>query len=142
MKYCLSSRNQRDYLSKADLDISSKKLEIAKAEMALEDARASKNSMRLTRGADGNWSYQYVADADNIADKQQELLNNQNDLYQLTQDAYKDSLEKIVDLEQSTKDKIKEIANSQVLTQEEKEKKIADKVNDNLRLPKKLDYYA
>jgi TP901 family phage tail tape measure protein len=117
---------EKENLSQTDLDIAQKKLDIVKAEIALEEARASKTSMRLVRNYDGNWSYQYIADADNVAIKQQELIDLQYELYQLNQDAYTSTLEAITNLEQTTLEKWKEIATSEVLNQEEKEAKIAE----------------
>ena len=76
--------------------------------------------MRLTRGDDGNWSYQYVADADNVSSKQQELMNAMHDYYQLAKDAHQENLESMMDLQIKLKEELEEIANSEVLTQEEK----------------------
>nr|DAO08553.1 MAG TPA: hypothetical protein [Caudoviricetes sp.] len=36
--------------------------------MALEDAQNAKNQLRLVRDSQGNWNYQYTADASQIAD--------------------------------------------------------------------------
>ena len=122
----LKQLREKDRLTKYDLDAAKARLEIAKAEIALEDARASKTSMRLTRGDDGNWSYQYVADADNVASKQQELMDAMNDYYQLTKDAHQESLESMMDLQIKLKEELEEIANSEVLTEEEKYAKMQE----------------
>ena len=122
----LKQLREKDKLTKYDLDAAKARLEIAKAEIALEDARASKTSMRLTRGDDGNWSYQYVADADNVASKQQELMDAMNDYYQLTKDAHQESLESMMDLQIKLKEELEEIANSEVLTEEEKYAKMQE----------------
>ena len=122
----LKQLREKDKLTKYDLDAAKARLEIAKAEIALEDARASKTSMRLTRGDDGNWSYQYIADADNVASKQQELMDAMNDYYQLTKDAHQESLESMMDLQIKLKEELEEIANSEVLTEEEKYAKMQE----------------
>ena len=122
----LKQLREKDKLTKYDLDAAKARLEIAKAEIALEDARASKTSMRLTRGDDGNWSYQYVADADNVASKQQELMDAMNDYYQLAKDAHQENLESMMDLQIKLKEQLAEIANSEVLTEEEKYAKMQE----------------
>lgn len=122
----LKQLREKDKLTKYDLDAAKARLEIAKAEIALEDARASKTSMRLTRGDDGNWFYQYIADADNVASKQQELMDAMNDYYQLAKDAHQESLESMMDLQIKLKEQLEEIANSEVLTEEEKYAKMQE----------------
>ena len=122
----LKQLREKDKLTKYDLDAAKARLEIAKAEIALEDARASKTSMRLTRGDDGNWFYQYIADADNVASKQQELMDAMNDYYQLAKDAHQESLELMMDLQIKLKEELEEIANSEVLTEEEKYTKMQE----------------
>ena len=57
--------------------------------MALEDAKANKSKMRLRRDAQGNYSYQYVADTDEISNAQQAVNDLQNQLYNLDKEAYK-----------------------------------------------------
>lgn len=74
----LKSKNK---LSEQDMLIAQKKYDILKAEMDLEDARNNKNTMKLTRGSDGNWGYQYVANTDDILKKQQQVREANNGLY-------------------------------------------------------------
>lgn len=74
----LKSKNK---LSEQDMLIAQKKYDILKAEMDLEDARNNKNTMKLTRGSNGNWSYQYVANTDDILEKQQQVRDANNQLY-------------------------------------------------------------
>ena len=74
----LKSKNK---LSEQDMLIAQKKYDILKAEMDLEDARNNKNTMKLTRGSDGNWGYQYVANAEEVLEKQQQLRKANNSLY-------------------------------------------------------------
>ena len=52
-----------------------KKLQLKLAEIALEEAQNNKSKMRLRRDSQGNYSYQYVADQDNIAEKQAAVDN-------------------------------------------------------------------
>ena len=50
--------------------------------------KLAKSKMRLRRDSQGNYRYEYVADTEDIADKQQELLDAQNDLYNFDKERY------------------------------------------------------
>ena len=65
-------------LTQYDLDYLRAKYELRLAEIALEDAQNAKNQVRMTRDNEGNWSYTYTADQDNIDKAQQ---NYEDKLY-------------------------------------------------------------
>ena len=67
-------------LRQIDVDIANKKLQIMKQQIALEDAQNAKTSMRLRRDSQGNYTYQYVANQDQVADKQQDLRKSIEEL--------------------------------------------------------------
>ena len=117
---------EKENLTQYDLDAAEARYQIALKEIALEEARANKNSMRLTRDASGNWSYQYVADENNIAEKQQELSDAMYKFYELSDKAYKENLESIQKLNQEYFDKAEEIATNELLTEQEKELKLEE----------------
>lgn len=117
---------EKENLTQYDLDAAEARYQIALKEIALEEARANKNSMRLTRDANGNWSYQYVADENNIAEKQQELSDAMYKFYELSDKAYKENLESIQKLNQKYFDKAEEIATNELLTEQEKELKLEE----------------
>jgi hypothetical protein len=52
-------------------------------QMALEEARDNKTKMRLRRDSQGNYRYEYVADAEKTAEAQQDLLEQQYKIYEL-----------------------------------------------------------
>lgn len=58
-------------MSEYDLELLQKKYDLRLAEIALEEAQNAKSTVRLTRDAEGNYSYTYVADQDNISDAEQ-----------------------------------------------------------------------
>jgi hypothetical protein len=59
-------------MSKYSLEYLRKKYELRVAEIALEDAQLAKTQVRMQRDLEGNWSYVYTADQDNIAKSQQD----------------------------------------------------------------------
>lgn len=70
-------------LSEYELQIAQAKYEILQAELALEEAKSSKDSMRLVRDASGNWDYVYTANQDKISEAEQALADAQNNLYNI-----------------------------------------------------------
>ena len=89
----LSILKEKDKLTQYDVDRAEKVLEIEKARIALEQARNNKTQMRLKRDSQGNYSYQYVADQDEIAKAEQELNKAENDLYNFDKENYQNNLE-------------------------------------------------
>lgn len=58
-------------ISKYDLEYLQKEYDLRMAEIALEDARNSKDTVRLTKDNEGNWSYAYTQNTDAVKDAQQ-----------------------------------------------------------------------
>jgi hypothetical protein len=75
---------EKENLTEYDLKAAEARFQIALKQAALDDAQNNKTSMKLTRNEQGNWSYQYIADEDDVMNKRQELL-----------DAYKEELKKV-----------------------------------------------
>ena len=89
---------ETDKLSEEDITRAERKISLLQAEIALEEARNNKNSMRLIRGADGSYSYQYVADQNAIlaAEEQQRQIKEED--YADTKSAYEASVDEFNDL--------------------------------------------
>ena len=116
----LTDLKAKEKLTEYDITLAEKRLSIAQAEMALEDARNAKNSMKLVRGANGNWEYQYVADESDVAEKQKQLLESYHDLYQYVKDTQQDSIESILNITEQFFTKMNEIRNDDSLNEEQK----------------------
>ena len=78
------------------IQISKDRYQISLKEAALEDADNNKTFMKLTRNDQGNWSYQYIADEEEVLEKRQDLFDSFNDLYQLASDVYEANLEALM----------------------------------------------
>ena len=94
----LKALREKDKLSQYDLDRADLRYQIALKQIALEDAQQNKSKMRLRRDSQGNYSYQYTADDDQIAKTQQEISDLYNQLYNLDKNKYSDSLREIYDV--------------------------------------------
>lgn len=117
---------EKENLTQYDLDAAEARYQIALKEIALEEAQNAKDSMKLTRGTDGNWSYQYVADEDDILAKQQDLSSAYNDLYQLANSAYEENLNSLIQLQTDYKESAMDIANNDLLNEEQKQIKFEE----------------
>ena len=113
-------------LTEYDIQMMNLEYELLQRQMALEEAKNAKDTVRLTRDSSGNMVYQYTADQDKISEAQQGV----EDVLQQMAEA---NAERVTQLEQETINtyqnmvsQIEEIANSEVLTQEEKNAKIAE----------------
>ena len=134
----LSILRQKDKLTQYDIDRANKRLEIMQAEIALQEAQENKSKMRLVRGANGQYSYQYVADSDAIANAQEELAQLNNELYNIDKEEYMNTLSDIMDKWTELQEKIKEVANDPNMDVEAKNAKIRDIVSSGLTGIKEL----
>ena len=101
---------QKDKLTQYDVDRAQKVLEVEKARIALEQSRNNKTQMRLKRDSQGNYSYQYVADQDNIAEAENNLAKAQNDLYNFDKTQYEKNLEEAYNAAKEMQTKLSELA--------------------------------
>ena len=106
----LKALKEKDKLSQYDLDRADLRYQIALKQIALEDAQQNKSKMRLRRDSQGNYSYQYTADDDQIAKTQQEISDLYNQLYNLDKNKYSDSLREIYDVWNEYQEKMAEAA--------------------------------
>lgn len=119
-------RREGNTLSEYDLNILEAKYQVLQAQMALEDAQNAKNELRLVRDSQGNWNYQYTADPEQIATAEQELLDAQNEYYNIAKEQVKEVTGEIIATWQECNDAIKEIYLDETLTVEEREAAIAE----------------
>ena len=122
----LADLKSRDKLTKYDVERAEKLLDIETARQALKDAQNNNSKMRLTRDSQGNYSYSYVADEDAINEANQKLADAQNSLYNFDKDQYSQNLSEIYSMYEEYQQKMIEIANNSSLTQEEKERQLAE----------------
>ena len=117
---------EKENLTQDDIDLAEARYQIALKEIALEEAQQNKTSMKLTRDTSGNWTYQYVADEEDIMTKQQELLDAYNNLYQTADEAYAHAMELATNTYETMQEKIREIAEDMTLSEEEKMQRIQE----------------
>lgn len=116
----INQRREGNKLSQYDLDILNAKYQVLQAQMALEDAQNAKDQIELVRDSQGNWNYQFIANQDDIAKAQQNLLDAENDWYNIAKQQVTDVTGEIVSTWKECQDKIKDIYSDMTLTDEER----------------------
>lgn len=119
----------KEKITQYDIDRANKLLDIEIKRQALEDAKNNKTNMRLRRDSQGNYTYQFVADEDEIAKAEQDLADAENDLYNFDKERANEVKQEIIELGKEMAEEIKEIHMDQTLSAEEKERRI-NQVNE------------
>ena len=88
----------KDKLSKYDVERANALFDIEQKRAAWQEAQNNKSKMRLRRDSNGNYSYQFVSDENKTADSLQALADAQNSLYNLDKDAIRTNTEEIYSL--------------------------------------------
>lgn len=120
----LAKLREKEKLTQYDVDRAEKEYEIAVKQLALEEAEQNKSQMRLKRDANGNYSYQFVADQDEIAKAREELEKAKNDLYNFDKEHYLDNLKEVYEALKEFQDKVNEIYLNNDLTPEQKQAQV------------------
>ena len=132
-------RRENNTLSEYDLDILEAKYQVLQAQMALEDAQNNRNQLRLVRDSQGNWNYQYTADAEQIAQAEQDLLDAENNWYNIAKDQVTDVTEEILSTWQDCYDDINEVYSDMTLSDEERSRRAQEVYNYYVQKIKDLE---
>lgn len=117
----LNMLRAKDKLTQYDVDRANALYEIELKKIALQEAQQNKSQMRLRRDAQGNYSYQYVADQDAIGNAEDELASAQNSLYNMDKEQYRTNLDEIYEMYVEFQDKLNELYMDNTLSDVERE---------------------
>lgn len=108
MNQQLKYLREKTNLSEYDVKYAQAQLDILQKQIALQDAQNNKNQMKLRRDTQGNYSYVYTSDQDNVRSAQEDLLDANNNAYNLSLDQEKqtqdDSLSALTDAQNTIND--------------------------------------
>ena len=134
MKEQLEYLREKDKLSEYDVKYANAQLEILQKTIALEDARAAKNTMKLRRDSQGNYQYVYAADQNDILNKQNDLLSANLDAYNMSKEHQNDVQGQMIDKIIDMVDKITSVMTNDELTAEEQDAEIRHIIDTNYYL--------
>lgn len=133
MRQQLEYLRDKKNLSEYDVAYAEAQLEILQKQIALEEARNNKNEMRLRRDSQGNYRYQYVASEADTEGAENDLLDAQNNAYNLSKEQMKqtqaDSLSALQDAK-NTIDNIWMNANDSLATKKAKTQQVLDSLKE------------
>lgn len=94
----LQKLNDRNKLTQYDIDELKARLEIKKQELALEEAQQNKSNLRLRRDSQGNYTYQYTADEDNVEEAEDGLLTAKREWYELVKKRNEETTNEVIEI--------------------------------------------
>ena len=135
MQQQLGYLREKDKLSEYDVQYANAQLEILQKTIALQEAQRNKSQLQLRRDTQGNYSYVYTADENDTRAAQSDLLDAQNNAYNLSKDQMKQTQDDSLSALQDARDMLEQIWTNANLTLEEKTKRtqtIIDSLKDYL----------
>ena len=121
LKYLKDKQNLTQY----DIDKANALLQIEIKRLALEQVRASKTKLRLRRDSQGNYTYQYTSDEQQLDKAKDELAKAKNDLWNLTIKENEKQAKDSFSLIKEYMGKIKEVYEDTTLSEEQRAARIA-----------------
>lgn len=113
-------------LSQYDLDYLEKKYQLELARQQLEEAKNAKTQVTMKRDSEGNYGYVYTADANAVADAEQNYEDRLHELQELNSEYIKTLQSDIIQVQQDLENDLKDFAENFKGTQEEYEKGVAE----------------
>lgn len=101
-------------LSEYELEIQQAKYDLLVAELALEEAKNAKSTVRLSRDSEGNFGYVYTADEDAINEAQQNYDDAENNLYNLSLEHQQEYTEKYLQASQQMYEELNQLHNDYI----------------------------
>lgn len=117
-------------LSQYDVEYANAQLEILQKQIALEDAQRNKSQMKLRRDSQGNYSYVYTANEDDIRSAEGDLLDAKNNAYNLSKDNMKQAQDDSLSALQNAKQMLMDIWTDANVTLEEKQERTKWLINN------------
>ena len=119
----LAYLREKDKLSEYDVQYANAQLEILQKTIALQEAQRNKSQLQLRRDTQGNYSYVYTADENDTRAAQGDLLDAQNNAYNLSKDQMQQVQDDSLSALQDARDTLEQIWTNANLTLEEKTKR-------------------
>ena len=114
---------EKDKLSEYDVQYANAQLEILQKTIALQEAQRNKSQLQLRRDNQGNYSYVYTADENDTRAAQSDLLDAQNNAYNLSKDQMQQTQADSLSALQDARDTLEQIWTNANITLDEKTKR-------------------
>ena len=120
-------------LSQYDVEYANAQLEILQKQIALEDAQRNKSQMKLRRDSQGNYSYVYTANEDDVRSAEDDLLDAKNNAYNLSKENMKQAQDDSLSALQNAKQMLIDIwtdANTTLAEKQERTKWLIENLKE------------
>ena len=111
-------------ISKYEMEQLRQEYELKKAQIELEEAQDSKSQVQMQRDSDGNYSYVYTANTDDVANAEVNYADKLHDMQVSNAEYIQDLQSNMVQMEQDYQDKVQEIMSDTSLSAEERMAKL------------------
>lgn len=111
-------------ISKYEMEQLRQEYELKKAQIELEEAQDSKSQVQMQRDSDGNYSYVYTANTDDVANAEANYADKLHDMQVSNAEYIQDLQSNMVQMEQDYQDKVQEIIFDTSLSAEERMAKL------------------
>lgn len=118
--------SEKNDLSEYDIEMMNLQYQLTLAQIALEEAQASKDTVRLTRDQDGNIAYQYTANQEKVSQAQQQYEDVLQQINDLASNRVSELEQQCLDAEQQYLQSAQEILLDTTLTDEQRTKKLEE----------------
>lgn len=118
--------SEKNDLSEYDIEMMNLQYQLTLAQIALEEAQASKDTVRLTRDQDGNMAYQYTANQEKVSQAQQEYENVLQQINDLASNRVSELEQQCLTAEQQYLQSAQEILLDTTLTDEQRTQKLEE----------------
>ena len=135
----LNMNKEGNQISKLDIEYMQKKYDLLLAEQALRDAQNAKSTVKLSRDSEGNYSYVYTADQNNIDQAMQSYEDAKYALEDWSRTSLETVSENIIQIYSAWSQAMQEIMMDNTLNEEERERKMAETNQYYLEL---MGYYT
>lgn len=125
-------------ISEYQMDYLRKEYELKKAQIDLEESQNAKSQVKMQRDNEGNYSYVYTANDDDVAKAEQNYEDKLHEMQVANADYIKELQGNMVQMEQDYQNKVQEIMTDTSLTAEERMVKL-NEVNEYY--DEKMKYY-
>ena len=117
----LKKLKEKDKLTQYDVDRANKLYELELKRIALDEAQQNKSQMRLRRDSQGNYSYQFVQDTDQVNQAKEEVLQAEQDLFNFDKDRNNEVIEEMLNTYEEYTQKIISLQSDQTKSAQEKQ---------------------
>ena len=107
-------------ISEYELQQLQQEYELKKAQIELEESQEAKSQVRMQRDSEGNYSYVYTANDEDVSKAEQNYEDKLHDMQQSNAEYINDLQSNMVQMEQDYQDKVQEIMTDTSLTAEER----------------------